>query len=129
MKMGDETAGICGIFCGTCPHYPDSCEGCLSEKVAADCASCNNGFRDCVEKQGVTRCYECKEFPCQRLEEFSAKHVVNGIGHHWGVIQDLKEMGQGGVSAWVGKKQAESTCKTCGHTILWYHRECQTCGK
>ena len=59
MRIPDEKcAAICGLFCGTCPSYPDECQGCLSDKLRGDCVECSMGFRACAEEHGVVRCNE-----------------------------------------------------------------------
>ncbi|MEF9998816.1 MAG: DUF3795 domain-containing protein [Lachnospiraceae bacterium] len=127
MKPNEQTAAICGLFCGTCPSYPHDCHGCLSEKLTPHCATCSNGFRQCAKQHTVTRCYECIHFPCARLEEFSHQHYANGIGHHESVITDLMEMKAHGVSNWVENQIQMHTCTKCGNLIYWYDRECHIC--
>lgn len=122
-----RTAAICGLFCGTCPSYPKECEGCLSERTASDCTFCHNGFRDCAKAHGVVRCYECEEFPCQRLETFKGKHYCNGIGHHERVIQDLQYMKENTVEQWVQMQTQVHTCKNCGELIYWHDMQCHSC--
>ncbi len=129
MKPDEKTAAICGLFCGTCPSYPDDCHGCLSDKLAAHCITCSNGFRDCARSHKVTRCYECAEFPCDRLKAFSGTHVVNGVGHHENVIRDLAEMKQQGVRAWVARQTEEHTCPTCARLIPWFEKKSHACGR
>lgn len=124
---GNETAAICGLFCGTCPSYPCECEGCLSSKVAPECSICRHGFRDCSKLHNVTRCHECIEFPCDRLKEFSKMHIVNGICHHEHVIDDLNEMREIGEQAWVAKQVEEHTCSKCASIIPWTERTCPSC--
>lgn len=123
----EETAAICGLFCGTCPCYPEDCHGCLSDKLTPACTVCGNGFRTCAKEHGVERCYECAEFPCGRLEEFQKHHFCNGIGHHEQVISDLKEMGEGGVDKWVEKQTKQHTCEKCGELIYWYDVHTHVC--
>lgn len=127
MNPSIETAAICGLFCGTCPAYPKECEGCLSARVAAGCDNCGNGFRDCAAKHGVSRCFECVDFPCARLENFSKQHIVNGICHHRHVIEDLKSMGEIGVESWVEKQTEAHSCPGCGKLIPWFHTSCPRC--
>lgn len=127
MKPGNETAAICGLFCGTCPSYPLSCEGCLSARVAPGCGDCDSGFRNCATEHGVTRCYECGAFPCARLEDFSHLHVVNGICHHEHVVNDLHTMRELGVDAWVAQQTQSHTCAKCGKLIPWFERGCPGC--
>ncbi len=116
--MGQDisnTAGICGLYCGTCPNYLASrkndseqlekisqktgipveevrCDGCLSDNVFAPCVDCKHGFRRCAEEKEVTWCFQCHDFPCRRLKDFKDVHIVNGISHHAHVIEDLTEL-------------------------------------
>ena len=57
------------------------CEGFLSGREAEHCTECRHGFRACAKEKKVTRCYECGEFPCSRLEAFIPVHVEIGIVH------------------------------------------------
>lgn len=127
MRPNTETVAICGLFCGTCPAYPERCHGCLSDKLTDDCSSCPNGFRDCAEKHYVTRCSECLEFPCRRLEDFSKRHYQNGIGHHETVIPDLQYQRNHSVEEWLNKKIIESTCPICGKLIYWMDKNRHSC--
>ncbi|MEG2221634.1 MAG: DUF3795 domain-containing protein [Oscillospiraceae bacterium] len=127
MKPNAETAAICGLFCGTCPCYPQDCHGCLSDRLTAQCAACDNGFRACAKEHKVLRCYACEDFPCARLEAFRHRHYQNGIGHHQTVIADLREMQSHGVAAWVDRQTAAHTCPHCGRLIYWYDRDCPHC--
>lgn len=127
MKPNEQTAAICGLFCGTCPCYPDDCHGCLSDKLTNHCAVCGNGFRGCAEAHHVTRCYECAQFPCARLAKFSRQHYENGIGHHESVIPDLEEMKAHGVAAWVENQTQAHTCPKCSKLIYWHDRDSHIC--
>ena len=115
----EKCAGICGLFCGTCPSYPEDCHGCLSDKVRPGCEECIPGFRACSREHGVTRCYECGAFPCGRIHEFSKQHIVNGICHHENIIRDLKEMDRIGVENWVKDQTAQHICPQCGELMWW----------
>lgn len=128
MKPNEQTAAICGLFCGTCPCYPNDCHGCLSDKLTPHCAVCGNGFRVCAKEHRVTRCYECAEFPCGRLETFSHQHYEHGIGHHERVIPDLAEMKVQGVAAWVEQQTQEHNCPKCGRLIYWCNTNSHCCG-
>ena len=123
----DSTAGICGLFCGTCPSYPEDCHGCLSDKVAGHCVSCPNGFRTCAKEHEVTRCHQCESFPCERIEDFSKTHYENGIGHHVNVIKDLQYIKTNTVSDWVNSQTLENTCPNCGELIHWHEKNLHTC--
>ena len=146
-----ELAGICGIYCGSCPFYlapragdreqvmklagqrgvdPEEvfCDGCLSDRVFKDCRECGHGFRACAREKGVTWCFECGEFPCDRLEKFLHIHVVNGVSHHEHVVEELAEMREKGVGAWLGHLEKRVKCPECGRRQYWFNRHCPGCG-
>ncbi len=144
-------AAICGIYCGTCPSYlaprredaaqvrvvaerhgisaeEVTCDGCLSERVMKPCRECRHGFRSCTAAHAITRCYECAEFPCDRLKRFMDAHVVDGISHHRDIIEDLEYSRTHGVAALLRHQAERARCSTCGHTDYWFTRTCTKCG-
>lgn len=125
---GVECASICGLFCGACPAFPDECHGCFSDFVREPCKNCTkHGFLECSSKHNVTRCYECNEFPCDKLKEFSTKPVINGICNNANVIPDLNQMKEMGVSNWINKKIKEHKCHKCGKLKNWYEIDTHIC--
>ena len=145
-----EMIGICGLYCGDCPFYLASrigddeqleslsratglakkdivCDGCLSDRVAPECRVCKHGFRACAGEHGVTWCSECGDFPCERLQDFSRQHVVNGICHHEGVIKDLAYLRDNGPESWLALQENRSQCPSCGDKWYWFSRECKSC--
>jgi len=91
-----ELAGICGLYCGACSTYrvfkdkdltllnklatacnipaeKIACEGCLSSyyRLYLPTESRDCDFRKCAKEKKVTWCFECAEFPCKRLIDFS----------------------------------------------------------
>ena len=151
MEQGvNQLVGICGLYCGTCPAYlayrkndsayieknarekgfpPEAlrCDGCLSDRVAAHCKDCRHGFRKCAAEKKITWCFQCSEFPCQRLLDFKDVHVVNGISHHEHVIDDLRYMKEHGIQAWVEIQDRKARCPECGQVLYWFDRECPEC--
>ncbi|MCB2228111.1 MAG: DUF3795 domain-containing protein [Desulfarculaceae bacterium] len=147
----EKLTGICGLYCGDCPHYLAhrvgdeaqmralsraggrpaeelACDGCLSERVAPECQECKHGFRGCSASHGVTWCFQCEDFPCARLEAFSREHVVNGVCHHERVIEDLNFLREHGPAAWVAAQEKRSDCPECGWRGYWFSTECGACG-
>jgi len=142
--------GICGLYCGTCPNYLASrendveelrkiseskgipleevrCDGCLSGRVFKPCIDCRHGFRRCAAEKKVTWCFECPDFPCQRLEIFRGAHIVNGISHHENVIENLRYMKEYGIERFVEEQEKKGQCPRCGKKLYWYLRECPNC--
>ena len=146
-----EIIGICGLYCGDCPSYLAArigdegqltelvranglpkediiCDGCLSPRVAPGCRECKHGFRSCAGRHGVTWCYQCPEFPCRRLHDFSRRHVVNGIRHHERVIEDLAYLRGNSPQDWLSRQESRSECPACGKKWYWFSLECKACG-
>ena len=152
MNKQDKTrmVGICGIYCGTCPYYlahrkndtaelarlseeaglpveEIRCDGCLSDKLYAPCVECKYGFRQCARDKGVTWCFQCQDFPCQRLRDHRDIHIVNGISHHEHLIEYLQYMKENGVERWISEQEKAGRCPECGTMLYWYSRECSNC--
>ena len=145
-----KLVGICGLYCGTCPSYlayrkndveqlerisqamdisieEIRCDGCLSDKVMPYCVECKAGFRQCAREKKVTWCFECSDFPCQRLRGFTNVHIVSGISHHAHVIGDLQYMKEHGVEQWVEGQERGGRCPQCWERLYWFDRECPNC--
>ena len=125
----EEVVGICGLFCETCPTYADGiCDGCLSDHVAEACAVCRHGFRECAKGHEVTWCFECSDFPCERLRKFRDCHVVNGISHHEHIMEYVARQREIGVEAWVREQEQINVCPVCGNLLIWCESQCRKCG-
>lgn len=126
----EKCAAPCGLFCGACPNYPERCLGCLSDFVEESCRGCPY-FRilDCTKDHGVTRCYECGEFPCARMKNFTRFPIINGGFHHGKAIEDSERMREVGVEQWLREKTEEHTCPKCGARMIWFNIEKHECGK
>lgn len=149
-KDYEQLVGICGIYCGTCNIYLASklddkeelkkisardnipiqeihCDGCLSDSVYSPCRECGHGFRECAKEKKVTWCFQCTDFPCQRLKSFKDIHIVNGISHHEHLIEDLAYMKDHGVGQWVEQQEKKGQCPKCGKMRYWFSKECPDC--
>ena len=145
-----KLVGICGLYCGTCPIYiayqendvdelektsqilgipirEIRCDGCLSDMVMPQRVDCPHGFRRCARDKKVMWCFQCPDFPCQRLKDFTNIHIINGISHHAHVIDDLYYMKEHGVEQWVEKQQIAGCCPQCGKRLYWFSRVCPAC--
>jgi len=149
--MDTDLAAICGLYCGTCPSYlaprtgdtaqlqewaasmglseeDAQCDGCFSDHVARPCRECVHGFRACTNQHGATRCYECGEFPRERLLRFRDAHIVDGVSHHASIIDDLCFMRDNGVERWLEHQCERAKCPVCGTVQYWFKKYCSACG-
>ncbi len=72
------------------------CPGCKAE-VADDPAKDRCKIRQCCHSKGFAFCGECDSFPCEDLK--SNPGVIK-----FGCIENLKEIREGGLEAWVQKQ-------------------------
>ncbi len=128
-KDPEKVTGICGLFCKTCPSFADgSCDGCLSDHVTGFCQICRHGFRICAQAHGITWCFECPDFPCERQKKFKDCHVANGISHHEHVMEDVERQRSIGLEAWVREQDDLNACPVCGSMTIWCEPNCPVCG-
>jgi hypothetical protein len=149
-KETEKLIGICGIYCGTCPYYlaPREndleqlnklsqernipvenirCDGCLSDRIMPHCQECKTGFRKCAQNKKITWCFQCPEFPCQRLKGHTQAHIENGISHHEHIVDNLRDLKENGTDQWVRKQEKAGICRQCGKRLYWFTRECPNC--
>lgn len=145
--MDDFTLiGVCGLYCGACPHYRASfdegkhllekarregrkiegyaCKGCRSDTlyVNSSCKDCE--IRACAGDRGILHCGLCERFPCSRLVEFRD----DGHIHHLDIMEKLEDVKTKGPERWLKEKEKQWRCPECGGAYSWYETACFECG-
>lgn len=142
-KSKIQLLGICGVYCGACTTYRaynDNdqelfklevkmgmpldqifCKGCLSDLVNEWCANCD--FRKCVEERGIAYCFECEDFPCKKLIDFSKTRPHRTLG-----LNNLWELREKSIKDWLKQQEKRWSCSSCGRKIHWYSTQCPGCG-
>jgi len=148
----EKLVAPCGLYCGACPMYlatkekdeqktkellqrfsgPNSkfaledlqCDGCIGGgRLASFCRKCN--MRACAEtKQKVTRCADCKEFPCSLITNFNN----DGMLHHAEVLANCRQLREVGIKEWTKQQEERWSCPQCRANISWYDATCSRCG-
>lgn len=73
MKTYCDRVPACGVFCGGCPTYTRERNACPGAGVNIKrCEGCKT-FHLCCQENGITHCYECKEFPCKNFKNYSKR--------------------------------------------------------
>lgn len=80
-----------------------SCEKCRG--IADRCWTSDCPFRSCAINQGLTYCFECKDFVCEKLIEFG-KQALN----HAKTIDNMKKMRELGVDLWLASQREVKFC-------------------
>lgn len=132
-KKKRELPGICGVYCGACETYcacndkdptlvdweakmgmPASeiyCKGCGSDLVNEWCGRCR--FRKCTAKKGVEFCFECKDFPCEKLVDFGKTRSHGALG-----LRNFKQLRKISVEEWLTQQEKRWTCSQCGKNLI-----------
>jgi hypothetical protein len=132
----------CGIYCGACAvinaiksdklddfakkhnYKPDEleCYGCKITQTAATKDRC--GFLDCAINKGIEFCFECDEYPCDKLKAFKEdKHP-----HHSAIFKNSERIKEIGIEPWFSEQENRWKCTACGGPFSWYDEKCEKCG-
>jgi len=134
-KSGNWRISVCGLNCAVCDIHkaghgdeklrdeivewfkkernktvrPEQirCEGCKDSLDAHWSPDCRMML--CAKKRGVEHCFQCEEFPCGFLEEFSS----DGVPHHKRTVENLKKMKEIGIEAWIEEQKRKGQCLFC----------------
>jgi len=135
--------GICGVYCGACSTYrayndndqtlyeweikegmpPNEifCKGCGSNLMNEWCSKCN--FRNCTKEKGIVYCFECTDFPCKKLVDFSKTRPHRTLG-----LWNLHRLKETSIRKWSKDQERLWTCACCGKKLHWYSEKCPQCG-
>ena len=83
------------------------CDGCrapLDVHWSPDCR-----IMLCARKREMQYCFQCEDFPCPILDDFSS----DGISHHERTVRNLKQMKEIGINAWLDEQKRRSQCVFC----------------
>ncbi len=135
----------CGLNCGACPvglaseqgdherisrmaeewgRIPEelNCNGCKTDLTAVFCTDCR--MRLCAREKELEFCFECDDFPCSIINEFSNDDAP----HHSVVLKNLELIREMGVKAWLKAEAKRWSCPGCGRLFHWYTETCDECG-
>lgn len=122
----------CGIYCGACPSFENTCLGCASEDKTQDRSSkwgCK--IRNCCYNlKGVDYCANCEQFPCKIYN----KKLLNThqddprYTYRYELPKSVKKLKTLGVKSYINFQRQRWKCDICGGTIRFYHYKCDKCG-
>lgn len=86
---------LCGLNCGLCTMYIGGyCPGCGGGAGHQPCAV----IRCSRDHGGVEYCFQCSDYPCGRLRDFTA---YDSFITHQGLLRDLEEAKRIGLDAYL----------------------------
>ena len=106
MSSGEWDVSFCGLNCARCKILLEKkeCQGCrgpLDKNWSGDCP-----FRPCAQEKGHDYCFECADFPCEKLDAFAC----DGYEHHRLAAEHLKRMKEIGLEAWLAEQPKVMFC-------------------
>ena len=128
--MAEWDLSFCGLNCSACEIYLSShgdhdlhdnllkffkdnidktitsvsCEKCRN--IADKCWTSDCHFRTCATERGLTYCFECNDFVCEKLAEFEKQAPP----HYTNIIVNLKKMKEIGVAEWITSQSEVKFC-------------------
>ena len=101
----DWGISVCGLNCALCKTAAKGdCQGCkkfLDQQSGPDCI-----ILICARDKGHRYCFQCNEFPCEKLNTFAA----DGHDHHRITVENLKKMKELGLEKWITEQQKPMFC-------------------
>jgi hypothetical protein len=120
--MKKELIAPCGMDCGLCFNYlraENKCPGCFSgRKVSGACIKC--GIKLSQKRKGAY-CYECDEYPCERLQRLDKRYKEK---YGMSEIENLNTINEKGIDFLIKreeKKWANSEGTFCVHDKKRYN--------
>jgi len=82
----------------------EGCSGSLEVHWSPDCK-----MMLCAREQRVQHCFQCEDFPCTKVNEFSS----DGTPHHNRTVENSKRMKEIGIEAWIAEQKKKGQCVFC----------------
>lgn len=142
-----ELLAPCGLYCGVCRIYQAykdnnldfkkeilptlndfgvktvediACTGCLSDGVVFHfCQSCP--IKDCIKIKKIDGCYQCDEFPCKIINEWSDpldKKVM---------LRSVVDWRKLGTEKWIKEEEKRYQCPYCKEQLYHGVTKCKKC--
>ena len=133
--MNENLIAPCGMNCAICSAYLAYRYDVKSKGIKMPyCAGCRPRDKKCafLKKRcellllgKVDYCYECGDFPCERLE-----HIDKGYRakYRMSVIENLEYIKEHGIKRFLGEQEDRWKCPECGAVICCHNGVCFDCG-
>jgi hypothetical protein len=120
----------CGIDCRLCranSREKKACLGCRAGKelLSVSCAACR--ILNCTRRLegGYSFCYECGEYPCDRLRQLNKRYNSK---YGTSVLENLAFIRANGLTSFVALENNRWICPNCGQMLCMHKPVCLNCG-
>jgi hypothetical protein len=133
LKIKQNLIAPCGMDCGVCLGYlreKNRCPGCrnIDSKKDPSISRARCRIKNCEKLKNTKSgfCYECKNFPCQRIKHLDKRYTTK---YHMSEIENLETIRKSGIRKFLQIENKKWKCKKCGGTICCHRGACIVCGK
>ena len=124
--------GPCGVYCGACPSYAKTCNGCGSEdKTQKQKHKWGYKIRVCcLNTKRFQFCNQCDEFPCKVYrKKLSDSHPGDKrFAYRHELFDSLARLKEVGIERWLKEQEEKWRCPQCGGVVSFYKYTCAKCG-
>jgi hypothetical protein len=133
--MEERLVAPCGMNCNVCAAYLASkhdvkahgvrmmyCIGCRPRNKS--CAFLKKGCGQ-LRRGEVEYCFECEDFPCERLSSIDRKYRAN---FRMSEIENLECIRENGIGEFLKAEERKWRCQECGGVISCHNGICFECG-
>jgi hypothetical protein len=125
----------CGMNCGACSVYLAYSHGIPKKRGKfSHCTGCRARKKMCAYLKGACRrlatekvrfCYECSDFPCERLQKIDNRYrTTYGISF----IRNLEEIRDAGIRTFLENQRKSFLCPKCRKDVVSIHnKKCFGC--
>jgi len=132
--MDEILIAPCGMNCSLCIAYQfmvkdlnkqgfhkTYCPGCIPRGK-----NCTHMGEQCelLGKGRVRFCFECKDYPCQRLKSIDQRYRTK---YHMSMIENLELIRASGVEKFLKEEERKWRCPECGEMICCHNGLCMHC--
>ena len=129
--MNQELIAPCGINCGICIGFFGYTM--TGEKRKKQCIGCKPSGKSCahlkkycekLRKKEIDYCYECKDFPCTRLQRLD---TIYRERFSMSTVANLECIRDKGIRKFLQEQQERYKCQNCGGLICVHNGRCYSC--
>lgn len=120
----------CGMNCGLCIGHlrkKKPCGGCFKiddENKPNVCRTCTIVNCEYLAKTNSGFCYECMNYPCQRLKNLDKRYRTK---YGMSMIENLLFIKENGIKRFVELEEKKWKCEKCGSILSVHKDNCLNC--
>jgi hypothetical protein len=129
-----ELVAPCGMNCGICSGYLAYSRNIPKKRgKIVHCIGCRPRDKQCAYLKGrcaelrdgkVRYCFECKDFPCERLKHLDERYRKN---YNMSMIENLEMIKEVGIKKFLENERKRWRCPKCGGVICVHNGKCYDC--